>query len=326
MATTTTANGVAGDQGASGLRCGRQTGGCGWSADPGPAAADRRQDRADQQLQLPAAEPDDRLRHCRARPQPADRLQRADLAGPWRLLRGRRLCGRHPDRSWRLALLGDAAGCRHRLLHRRLSVRSAGAAARGALSGARHVRARDRRAADPQVPAPRGLHARRAGHQPHQAGRRRSDCRSAATSGCIWWCWPSRVVMFWIARNLLDSRTGPRADRDPRPFDGREHHGRQRLALQGGDVRHQRALHGRRRRAARHHLRVRVAGQLPLRAVDRHPGRRRRRRHRLAAGRRDRRRVRAGDREVRRRPHQEDHRWPCICRSSSSRGPSTASR
>ena len=83
------------------------------------------------------------------------------------------------------------------------------------------------------------------------------------------------VLMFWIARNLLDSRTGRAmmAIRDHTM--AAQHHGRQRRPLQDRRVRHQRALYRRRRSAARHHLRVRGARQLPLRAVDRHPGRRR---------------------------------------------------
>ena len=165
-----------------------------WLAGTGSAAARRRQDRPDQQFRLPAAQSDDRLCDRRAGPHPADRLQRPDLARPWRLLRRGRVHGRHPDRPGRLAVLGDAAGGGARVLHRRLPVRPAGAPARGPLSGARHLRARRRRAADPQVPAHRALHQGRAGHQrlqgrsavrpaaqhrpmdvPGRAGRRRPD-------------------------------------------------------------------------------------------------------------------------------------------------------
>ena len=122
------------------------------------------------------------------------------------------------------------------------------------------------------------------------------------------------ALMFWIARNLLDSRTGRAliAIRD-HPM-AASTMGVNVAPLQGHGVRHQRPLHRRRRGAARHHLRVRLARQLPLRAVDRHPGRRGGGRHRLAAGGRDRRRVRAGDREVRRCPHQEDLSERCTCR------------
>ena len=86
-------------------------------------------------------------------PQPADRLQRPDLARPRRVLRDRRLYGGDPDGPARTALLGDAAGRGVGLLRRRLPVRPAGAAARRA-SISRSPPSRWRRdAADPEVQA-----------------------------------------------------------------------------------------------------------------------------------------------------------------------------
>ncbi len=92
------------------------------------------------------------------------------------------------------------------------------------------------------------------------------------------------VLMFWIARNLLDSRTGRAlmAIRD-QPM---------AASTMGINLAHYKtvifgisALYtGVAGALYAHHLRVRGARQLPLRAVDRHPGRRRGRRHRLAAG------------------------------------------
>ena len=53
------------------------------------------------------------------------------------------------------------------------------------LSRARHLRARGGDAADPEVHAARRLDRRRAGHRHHQAGCRRSACRSIPTNGSI---------------------------------------------------------------------------------------------------------------------------------------------
>ncbi len=72
------------------------------------------------------------LRDRAARPQPADRLQRPDLARPRRVLRDRRLWRGDPDRQVRLALLGGDSDRRRGLLRRRLPVRLPGACASAA--------------------------------------------------------------------------------------------------------------------------------------------------------------------------------------------------
>ena len=110
MATTTTASGWT--RQARVARPSRHAGCWAGGGRAGAAADPRRQDRTDQQLHVPAAEPDDRLRHRRARPQSADRLQRADLAGPRRLLRRRRLRRRRPDGPVRIGPTGRR--CRSR--------------------------------------------------------------------------------------------------------------------------------------------------------------------------------------------------------------------
>ena len=63
-----------------------------------------------EQLSRVRADPGHDLRHRRARAEHPDRLQRTDLARPWRLLRRWRLHGGHPDAPLWRALLGDAAG------------------------------------------------------------------------------------------------------------------------------------------------------------------------------------------------------------------------
>jgi hypothetical protein len=104
------------------------------------------------------------------------------------------------------------------------------------------------------------------------------------------------VVMFWIARNLPDSRTGGLAA--IRSADGRRDH--------GINAHCQTVTFGVSALTPAWLAPFTIISSSPRRttsvcAVDRHPGGRCRRRHRLAAGRGDRRRVRAGDREVRRR-------------------------
>ena len=77
----------------------------------GAAARARRPVRGEELPRLPA-HPGADLRDRAARPQPADRLQRPDLARPRRLLRHRRLHRRDPDGPARRAVLADAAGRR----------------------------------------------------------------------------------------------------------------------------------------------------------------------------------------------------------------------
>ena len=122
-----------------------------------------------QRLSYISADVDDLLRDRTSRAQYFDRLQRTDLARTWCLLRHWRLSWPRSDGPMEPALLVDSAGRRPGLLRRRLPVRLAGVAARGALSGACHVRARRRDAANPEIPGHRGLDRRRAGHCHNQA-------------------------------------------------------------------------------------------------------------------------------------------------------------
>ena len=104
------------------------------------------------------------------RPQPVDRFQRPVLARPRRVLRDRRLHGGDHDGEHRHQLRLDDPGRGDRLLRVRLPVRPAGAAARRHLSGARHLRARDRDPAGAEILRARALDRRRAGYRDHQAG------------------------------------------------------------------------------------------------------------------------------------------------------------
>ena len=101
----------------------------------------------------------------------ADRLQRADLAGPWGVLCHRRLYLGDSDDVLECALLADAAGLGRRVRHCWLSGRPAGAAAGRAVPGADHVRAGGRGAAIAEIQAGRGLDRRCAGSGDRQAGR-----------------------------------------------------------------------------------------------------------------------------------------------------------
>src|SRR5207253_2461811 len=100
-------------------------------------------------------------------PQPADRVQRPDLARPRGVLRDRRLHDRDHDRPLGGALRLDDPGGRPRLPARRLPVRNPGPPAGGALPRARDLRPGPRGAADPQ--ALRRLDRGLAGHRPLEA-------------------------------------------------------------------------------------------------------------------------------------------------------------
>src|SRR5271155_3151177 len=80
------------------------------------------------------------LRDRRARAQHPHRIQRSDLARPWRFLRRGGLYRRHPDAPLRGTLLGDPAAGWIDLLRTRRAVRAPGAALRGALSRAGYAR------------------------------------------------------------------------------------------------------------------------------------------------------------------------------------------
>ena len=114
------------------------------------------------------------LRERAARPQSADRLQWPDIARPRRLFRHRRLRSGDPDNEIRPAVLGCHPAGQRRVLHRRLSVRLSRAQVRRPLSRARHLRARGRNPADPQLQGLRRLHRRLAGPDAHEAAAARS--------------------------------------------------------------------------------------------------------------------------------------------------------
>ena len=131
-----------------------------------------------------------------------------------------------------LAVLGDAAGGGARLLRRRLPVRAARAATRRPLPGACHLRARRGRAADPEVPPHRAAHQGRDGHQRLQV---RSALRASAQHRPVDVPGGARRRRAHVLDRAQPARQPhrARADRHPRPSDGREHHGRQRRPLQG---------------------------------------------------------------------------------------------
>src|SRR5437773_619935 len=153
--------------------------------DPFPRRPDRRCLRAafpGQQLSHLSAHAGAGVRHRAARAQHPHRLQRPDLPRPRRLLRPGRLLRGDPHRQGRRAVLGSSARRRRRLPRCRVPVRAAGAAPGGALSRARHLRARRGDAAAAEVPSPREVDRRRAGHRHRET---RSPVRNSAGGGQV---------------------------------------------------------------------------------------------------------------------------------------------
>ncbi len=162
--------------------------------------------------------------------------QRPDLARPRRLLRDRRLHHGDPDRQVRRALLGDDAGGGRDLPRRRLPLRPAGAAARGPLSRAHHLRARGRDAADAQIQGAGTIGPAACRASSSTSPTRRSACRSTATSGSI--CSPWRTVRAVRRRLEPGARAHrPRDDGDPRPSAGGRGDGHRHRAVQDADLR-----------------------------------------------------------------------------------------
>ena len=98
-------------------------------------------------------------------------FQWPDLPRPRRLLRHRRLRRRDPDHEIRAAVLGRDPAGQHRMFHRRLSVWLSRPQVRRALSCARHLRARGRSPADPELQGPRCVHRRLARHHARETPR-----------------------------------------------------------------------------------------------------------------------------------------------------------
>ena len=129
-----------------------------------------------------------------------DRRQRPVLAGPERVLRGRRLHLGDPDGTCRRQLRADIARCRHHLLRLRIPVRPAGAAAERHLSGAGDLRAGGGDAAIAEARRVRALDRRRAGPGGDQA---RCAVRPADLAG--------HVAVLFHAGGLDRRSTSPRS-------------------------------------------------------------------------------------------------------------------
>ena len=148
-------------------------------------------------------------------------------------------------------LLLDVAGGRRRVLRRRLPVRPAGAAAAEPLSRAGDLRAGDGDAADPQIPrvSKAGPAACRASSS--ISPMRPVSCRSTTRPMALL-LHPRRRA--GDVRRRREPGAEPHRARDhgdPRQPDRRRGDGHQQFALQDADLRRQRALHRRRRRAGR---------------------------------------------------------------------------
>ena len=128
------------------------------------------------------------LRDGAPRPEPPDRLQRPDLARPRRLLRARRLHDGDHDRPLARAVRMDDPRRRGPLLRGRLPLRDPRPPARGAASRAGDLRARPRRAPDPQVL--RLLDGRVPGHRAVEAAGAGGPAAHRATSGSTTSRWP----------------------------------------------------------------------------------------------------------------------------------------
>ena len=143
-----------------------------------------------------------------ARPQSADRLQRPDLARPRRVFRHRRLRRGDPDGEVRPAVLGGHPAGQRRVLHRRLSVRLSRAQVRRPLSRARHLRARRRNPADPELQGLRRTHRRLAGPHAREAAARHSGLELTADQWLYLVCLACAAALYWAARNLVRGRVG----------------------------------------------------------------------------------------------------------------------
>ena len=147
------------------------------------------------------------LRGRRARPEPAGRLRRPDLARARRLLRARRLHGRAPDREGRRPAPRDRAGGRRGLLRRRASS-SACRRCACAASTSRSSRSGLAIAMPQLIKRFDGLTEGTQGLNVAAARRARLGCRSPTTSSstCSRWSWPSPMF-------VLAGEPRPRPDR-----------------------------------------------------------------------------------------------------------------
>ena len=208
-----------------------------------------------QELPGVPVQPGDGLRHRGAGPEHADRLQRPDLAGPRRVLRGRRLHRGDPDGPvgvpyWATlpvaAVVCFVVGYLFGLPALRLEGHYL-ALATFALA-----------LAVPQMlkyKQHRGLDRRRAGHRADQAGAavrlRLLDQPLSADQWLYFFALVVAALMFLLAWNLLRSRIGRAlmAIRD-HPI-AADRHGHQPAAVQVADLRLSARLHRRGRRAGR---------------------------------------------------------------------------